>query len=87
MLKEDVARARRQLEDLEAAAASTTADTDDGDDKKYELLVKRDQDMQQFIDKFDEVCMKCDNVLRPMRTSFCGVWYVCLDTRRALSNS
>jgi uncharacterized protein with gpF-like domain len=29
--------------------------TEDGDEKKYELLVKRDQDMQQFMDKFDEV--------------------------------
>lgn len=55
MLKEDVARARKQLEDLEAAASSATTEGDDGDDKKYELLVKRDQDMQQFIDKFDEV--------------------------------
>lgn len=52
MLKEEIQRTSKQLEELEAANATNEAE--DGDDKKYELLVKRDQDMQQFMDKFDE---------------------------------
>jgi hypothetical protein len=81
MLKEDIQRVSKQVEELEAS--NTTNDVsdlrffhepklsfldfcwqaEDGDEKKYELLVKRDQDMQQFMDKFDEVgsllCFDC----------------------------
>jgi len=48
-LREENAAARRALDEMD-----TTVEEDNGDAAKYELLVKRDQDMTAFMDKFDE---------------------------------
>jgi chromosome segregation ATPase len=49
-MREEIAGQRRSLEDLQ----SSQDGGDSEDTAKYELLVKRDQDMTTFIDKFDE---------------------------------
>jgi chromosome segregation ATPase len=58
MLKEELTNAKRNLEDLtnstSAAFGGNSNDVDAEDIAKYELLVKRDQDMTSFIDSFDE---------------------------------
>ena len=38
------------------------AQDDNSDEKKYDILMKRDQDMTAFIDKFDEVRLKTEAV-------------------------
>ena len=48
--REENAHARRALDEMD----STVSQEDDGDAAKYDLLVKRDQEMTQFMDKFDE---------------------------------
>ena len=50
LVREEIANARRTLQDLE----SSSVEEDSGEAAKYELLVKRDQDMTAFIDSFDE---------------------------------
>lgn len=47
-LREETLSAKRTLEDLESVTEDDSAEM-----KKYELLVKRDQDMTAFIDSFD----------------------------------
>jgi len=49
-LREEISLARRNLEDMEA----TNEAEDSGETAKYELLVKRDQDMTAFIDSYDD---------------------------------
>jgi len=51
-LREENAQARRALDEMDSAASGQQ--DDDGDAAKYELLVKRDQEMTAFMDKFDE---------------------------------
>lgn len=49
-LREEITNQRKNFEDLQSSQ-----DGGDGEDMaKYELLVKRDQDMTAFIDKFDD---------------------------------
>lgn len=48
-LREDMAAAKRSLEELSAAT-----EEDSSEAAKYELLVKRDQDMTAFMDAFEE---------------------------------
>lgn len=48
-LREDIGRLKRQLEEL-----NSVTEEDSGEAAKYDLLVKRDQDMTAFMDKFDE---------------------------------
>ena len=49
-IREENAAARRALEEMEQQGQ----EEDNGDAAKYELLVKRDQDMTAFMDKFEE---------------------------------
>lgn len=63
-LREDIASQRKSLEDL-----STANDADTEDVAKYELLVKRDQEMSSFIDSFDETR---NNILQEQK----GVQYM-----------
>eukprot|EP01034_Spumella_vulgaris_P025433 gene25433-31896_t len=48
-LREDIQASKRNLEEL-----NTVNEEDSGEAAKYELLVKRDQDMTAFMDSFDE---------------------------------
>jgi len=48
-MREDISNQRKALEEL-----STANDADTEDVAKYDLLVKRDQEMTSFIDSFDE---------------------------------
>ncbi len=48
-LREDISAAKRNLEELE-----TVNEEDSSEAAKYELLVKRDQDMTAFMDSFDD---------------------------------
>jgi len=50
-LRDENVQARRALDDLDSAGGQQD---DDGDAAKYDLLVKRDQEMTAFMDKFDE---------------------------------
>lgn len=52
--KTELRNLRQQLEDLTSSSFNQTEE-DSGENAKYELLVKRDQEMTSFIDKFDEV--------------------------------
>jgi len=47
--REENAHARRAMDDI-----GSSAQEDEGDAAKYDLLVKRDQEMTAFMDKFDE---------------------------------
>merc|ERR1711965_979984 len=58
-LNEENERLRRVLEQVD------NSEEDQGEAAKYELLVKRDQDMTAFIDKFDE---SRDSILSEQRT-------------------
>ena len=49
--REENTAARRALDEMDSGAG---AGDDDGDAAKYELLVKRDQEMTAFMDKFEE---------------------------------
>lgn len=55
-LKEELNSTRHTLDDLNNTSNNNAGsnDLDQDDMAKYELLVKRDQDMQSFIDSFDE---------------------------------
>jgi intraflagellar transport protein 74 len=48
-MREELAQARRNLDDLES-----NVEEDSSEVAKYELLVKRDQDMTSFMDSFDQ---------------------------------
>lgn len=63
-IREETDRLKKQLVDLN----NTNADTvnDNGDQAKYELLQKRDQDMTAFMDKFDETR---DGILKDMNST------------------
>jgi len=50
-LRDENTQARRTLDDMDSAGGQQD---DDGDAAKYDLLVKRDQEMTSFMDKFDE---------------------------------
>lgn len=52
-LKEEIKNLKQQLEDL--SSTSTISEEDSSEAAKYELLVKRDQEMTSFMDKFEEV--------------------------------
>jgi len=49
LLKEEISNDKKTLEDL-----NSNNNEDNGETAKYELLVKRDQEMTVFIDQFDE---------------------------------
>ncbi len=53
--KGEVKGLRKTLEDLTVAASSAEEKGDDSENAKYELLVKREQEMSAFVDGFDEV--------------------------------
>jgi intraflagellar transport protein 74 len=48
-LREEISQSRKNLDDL-----SSNLEEDSGEAAKYELLVKRDQDMTAFMDSFDD---------------------------------
>ncbi|CAE7562896.1 IFT74, partial [Symbiodinium microadriaticum] len=52
-LKEELKNLKQQLDDLSSTAVSQSTD-DNGEAAKYELLVKRDQEMTAYVDKFPE---------------------------------
>ena len=52
--KTELRNLRQQLDDLTSSSFNQTEE-DNGENAKYDLLVKRDQEMTSFIDKFDEV--------------------------------
>mmetsp|Transcript_8599 Transcript_8599/g.9120 ORF Transcript_8599/g.9120 Transcript_8599/m.9120 type:complete len:597 (+) Transcript_8599:66-1856(+) len=52
-LKEEIKNLKQQLEDL--SSTSTISEEDSSEAAKYELLVKRDQEMTSFMDKFEEM--------------------------------
>jgi len=61
-LREENAQTRRALDDMD----SNHSEDDNGDAAKYELLVKRDQEMTAFMDKFDDTR---SNVLSDQKTA------------------
>jgi intraflagellar transport protein 74 len=52
--KTELRNLRQQLEDLTSSSFNQTEENS-SEDAKYDLLVKRDQEMTSFIDKFDDV--------------------------------
>lgn len=53
LIRDEISTARRNLQELEQSSSSN-AEEDSSEQAKYELLVKRDQDMTAFIDSFDD---------------------------------
>ena len=55
-LRDDIAAAKKSLEELESAGGSGAlgGEGDESEQAKYELLVKRDQDMTAFMEAFPE---------------------------------
>ena len=51
-LREDISSTKKSIQDLDNI--SNVPEDDNGEQAKYELLVKRDQDMTQFMDSFPE---------------------------------
>lgn len=52
-LKDEISNAKKSIEELESAG-SATGEGDESEQAKYELLVKRDQDMTAFMEAFPE---------------------------------
>ncbi len=58
-IKEEISLSRRQLEEMNNSSSSSNnnsnnnGDADAEDAAKYELLVKRDQDMTSFMNAFE----------------------------------
>ncbi|RYH14277.1 hypothetical protein EON65_33875 [archaeon] len=52
-LRDEIGTLRRTLEDLNSSN-NMTQDSSAEDQERYDLLVKRDQEMSAFIDSFDE---------------------------------
>jgi intraflagellar transport protein 74 len=67
-LRDEISNNRKNLEELNNSSL-TNNEADQEDAAKYELLVKRDQDMTAFIDSFDETR---NNILQEQR----GVQYM-----------
>ena len=54
-LKEEIAAGKKNLEELNNMGSGLGGDgNDDNEQAKYELLVKRDQDMTSFMESFPE---------------------------------
>ena len=53
-MKDEIATAKKSLEELESAGGALGGEGDENEQAKYELLVKRDQDMTAFMDAFPE---------------------------------
>lgn len=55
MHRDQIQQAKRLLEEMSSSSyQSANNDGDETDQEKYELLVKRDQDMSNFIDSFED---------------------------------
>ena len=55
-MRDDISTAKKSLEELESAGGSGAlgGEGDESEQAKYELLVKRDQDMTAFMDAFPD---------------------------------
>jgi ribosomal 50S subunit-associated protein YjgA (DUF615 family) len=53
-MREEKLTAQKNLEDLNSSANGTNADEDSSEQAKFELLVKRDQDMTTFMESFPD---------------------------------